>query len=171
MATAITSLAPSAWQIGTNDPIGVAQWYLDRYWNRQLPVDPVAIAQAAGVRVFQNPNLAPLSGCFYDEDGPVIEFNGREPLVRQRFTVAHELGHHALGHGPRFRDPSENFSLTAYDSKEVAANQFAAELLMPADVINHLIMKRKITDFDRLAALFNTSGVAMQFRLKNLGWL
>src|SRR4051794_14313051 len=30
---------------------------------------------------------------------PFIFLNGNQPVTRQRFTLAHELGHHRLGHG------------------------------------------------------------------------
>ncbi|MCG1041698.1 ImmA/IrrE family metallo-endopeptidase [Mycetohabitans sp. B8] len=99
---------------------------------------------------------------------PVIEFNASEPALRQRFTIAHELGHFALNHGPRFRDSTENFSLANDDLIEAEANKFAAELLMPAAVVNGLISKYDITDLDRLTGMFKTSTVAMKYCLKNL---
>lgn len=169
----IAALAPGNWQAsGSADPARIAQSYLEQYWDQTLPVDPVAIAKAAGVRVFMNPDMGRYSGYFYeDESGPAIEYNGRDSLVRQRFTIAHEFGHFALRHGPRPRDSAEAFSLTNYDPVETDANKFAAELLMPSAVVNGMIRMHDITDFERLAAMFNTSGVAMKFRLKNLGWL
>src|SRR5262245_5154712 len=61
---------------------------------------------------------------------------------RLRFTLAHEFGHLALRHHnrrfgdlsrdlTRFRDP-EGLAWDPGDPIEVEANQFAAELLMPA---------------------------------------
>ncbi|REE21194.1 uncharacterized protein DUF955 [Paraburkholderia sp. BL27I4N3] len=158
--------------LGSADPARIAQSFLEQYWNQELPVDPVAIAKAAGVRVFTNPDMGRYAGWFYvHEDVPTIEYNGRDPLVRQRFTIAHELGHFALAHGARPRDGAEAFSLTNYDPLEADANKFAAELLMPAAVVNGMIRMHDITDFERLSHMFNTSGVAMKYRLKNLGWL
>ncbi|WP_084084679.1 ImmA/IrrE family metallo-endopeptidase [Cupriavidus sp. USMAA2-4] len=158
-------------------PARAAQALLDRYWDRKLPVDPVAIARAAGARVVGEA-LGTLSGKFdvlegnsETPGGPVIAFNAFDPPVRQRFTIAHELGHFALRHGPRFRDSTQSFSLSNYDPIETAANKFAAELLMPATVVNGLITGRGISDFNTLAAMFNVSPAAMRFRLKNLGWL
>jgi len=137
-------------------------------------VDPVAIAHAAGVKVIGEA-LGTLAGKFEIVEGisggPVISYNVLDPTLRQRFTIAHELGHYALQHGARFRDSTQSFSLANYDPVEAAANKFAAELLMPAAVVNGLINKRNITDFNTLAQLFNVSSVAMKYRLKNLGWL
>ncbi|MBU9358787.1 ImmA/IrrE family metallo-endopeptidase [Burkholderia multivorans] len=167
------AFAPGNWQAsGSAEPARIAQSYLEQFWNQQLPVDPVAIAQAAQIRVFMNPEMGGLAGCYYEDNGvPTIEYNGNDPLVRQRFTIAHEVGHHALRHGPRFRDSTESFSLGNYDPVEAAANKFAAELLMPAAVVNAMIRAHDITNLEQLAAIFNTSSVAMKYRLKNLGWL
>lgn len=165
--------ATGAWHT-SDSPEVVAQSYLSRYWNQQLPVDPVAIAQAAGVRVYKNPDMAHYAGWFYEDNqtgAPIIEYNSNDPLVRQRFTIAHELAHFALKHGARPRDSAQAFSLSNYDPVEADANRFAAELLMPAAVVNGLIRTRDVTDPSILASMFNTSAVAMKYRLKNLGWL
>lgn len=159
-----------AWQAHSlfDRPARTAQAYLKSYWDQQFPVDPIAMANAAGVQVFANRSLNGLAGCFSFDDPlkPVIEFNASEPALRQRFTIAHELGHFALNHGPRFRDSTENFSLANDDLIEAEANNFAAELLMPAAVVNGLISKYDITDLDRLAGMFKNSTVAMKYCLK-----
>lgn len=161
-------------------PINTAQSLLSKYWNRALPVDPKVIAETCGVTVSglslgsdSESSHQDLSGSFDLEEGrkPIIRFNENESSVRQRFTIAHELGHYALSHGSAFRDSSKSFSLNNYDWKEVEANKFAAELLMPADAVKQLITVNDITELDRLAKKFHVSEVAMKFRLKNLGWL
>lgn len=150
----------------------IARSILDRYWDGKLPVDPVAIAHAAGVRVVTDTGNLKVSGKFDVIGGnPVISCNKDESYLRQRFTLAHELGHYFLQHGPRFRDSAENFSTLAYDPIETAANRFAAELLIPSSAVNMLIKKHKLTDFAQLADRFKVSQVAMKIRLTNLGWL
>jgi Zn-dependent peptidase ImmA (M78 family)/transcriptional regulator with XRE-family HTH domain len=62
-----------------------------------------------------------VSGCPPDED-PVVLLNAGTPGDRQRFTLAHELGHMVMHSVP---DPEQ----------EAQANRFAAELLMPAKQI------------------------------------
>ena len=43
-----------------------------------------------------------------NEETREIRINMYEPLVRQRFTIAHEIGHILLGHeGISYRDPNE----------------------------------------------------------------
>lgn len=55
------------------------------------------------------------------------------PLPRRRFTAAHELGH-AILHGGRIHVDEKIDAANIDDPQEREANQFAAELLMPADV-------------------------------------
>jgi len=72
---------------------------------------------------------------------PVIIVNENDTEERKRFTIAHELGHfllHSLSpqyidkHRIYFRDAD---SSTGEDIKEIQANQFAAELLMPTNLL------------------------------------
>lgn len=151
-----------------------AQYFLDSFWDGRLPVDPASIAQNAGITVLLDDSLAHdgLSGRFAKENGvPVIRCNPYDHPVRQRFTIAHELGHCALGHGAAYRDPATNFSANALNPEEVAANRFAAQLLMPADLIELKIKEQTPPTLNGLANLFGVSEIAMKYRLINLGWL
>ena len=148
----------------------MAAQVLKRYWNKELPVDPTAIARALKAQVVEDNLLGDISGQFsLDDDGAVIRFNPREPRVRQRFTIAHEIGHYVLAHGDNFRDPLRNFSASNYDPKEVGANRFAAALLMPEIAIEYWVMSQGVTDLSVLAEKFDVSEAAMKYRLKNMG--
>lgn len=132
----------------------------------RLPVDPKAIAEAVGLHVLELPQeRRDLSG---EIDGDRIYFNPNESLVRQRFTIAHELGHFMLNHGHSFRDPSLNFSWRN-GSHEVEANKFASELLMPEVAVRHFVVDKGVTDAQVLADRFGVSLAALRFRLINLG--
>ena len=150
---------------------------LSRYWDRRLPVDPFKLAAAWGARVealtesaFNNDGL---SGLAVIKNGvPRIYFDSTEHYNRQRFTVAHELAHHVLGHtkdGEFHRDSVGNYSTGIRDYREIEANQFAAELLMPEDAIRQLVSREGIDSTLRLANIFNVSEAAMHWRLKVLG--
>lgn len=155
-------------------PVRQARAALDQYWNRQIPVDPAQIAQAAGAKVYADQDMLfqDLSGCFDIENGtPTIRFNPGDAPVRQRFTIAHELGHMFLQHGHSFRDNANNYNSGTALLRERDANSFAAELLMPKEVLDWLLFKENITDVQELARLLNVSGAAMHYRLKNLGFL
>ncbi len=153
-------------------PTTKAKEILTKYWDKTIPIDPIKLARAAGVTVKAVPNLS-TSGEFKKcmVEGPLIQYRSTESDVRQRFTIAHELGHFVLGHGGAYRDNPDNFSLANHDPLEVSANRFAAELLMPEDVLNYLVIKRGINGIAKLADMLQVSQVAMQYRLKNLGWI
>jgi Zn-dependent peptidase ImmA (M78 family) len=74
-----------------------------------------------------------VSGIQAIEDGTsFIAYNVTQHQHRQRFSVAHEIGHFVLGHtAPKNFDyePGNN------DSYETEAFSFAAELLMPLNMI------------------------------------
>lgn len=106
--------------------------------------------------------------------GAVIRYSTTESPVRQRFTIAHEIGHFALGHlnsaGKMFRDTPENFSNGAAP-EERQANAFAAQLLMPEKVVKFAVNERGFNTLKSLANVFDVSEVAMKYRLVNLGLL
>ena len=56
--------------------------------------------------------------------------NGDQPVQRQRFTLAHELGHHRLGHAAVV-DGVEEVDGKSDDPLEQQANAFAGEFLAP----------------------------------------
>ncbi len=70
-----------------------------------------------------------LAGLYQMREGiPMILVNSSVHPVRARFTLAHEHGHHRLGHGAAVDRVIDN---TSRDPLEVDANRFAAELLLP----------------------------------------
>lgn len=143
------------------------------YWSgRSIPVDPVEIARSMGVTVRPGnaSELNKASGWYRNNGIPTIIYNTAESKVRQRFTIAHELGHHVLDHGPRPRDTISAFE-DPYDPYEIEANQFAAELLMPDFALKILIEKKNVTSLKSLATAFNVSEHAMYIRLKKLGYI
>jgi Zn-dependent peptidase ImmA (M78 family) len=148
---------------------------LDTYWDGKLPVDVKKIASSMGICVVPSTGMD-VSGVIQISDGsPVIKYNPTEASARQRFTIAHEIGHFALGHlegsSKMFRDPASNFSSGANKPEERDANVFAARLLMPAKVVRYAVNEKKIRSIERLAEVFGVSQVAMKYRLINLGIL
>jgi Zn-dependent peptidase ImmA (M78 family) len=95
-----------------------------------------------------------------------IYVNVGQALTRQRFTVAHEIGHLILHEpGRAFRD---TWSSTDTNIAEVQANNFAANLLMPSWMVNALASGG--TYVESLADKFRVSPEAMRYRLQNLGY-
>ena len=117
----------------------------------------------------------------------VISINEFEPDYRQRFTIAHELGHIILGHegiSYRFSDVSK-YKNTIDRMNEVSANKFAAELIMPENLVKKVLLhsinelnysiyqKFDENDINQLTDISaNKMGVSTQafnYRIKNLG--
>lgn len=134
-----------------------------------LPVDLEEIASQWGIRVasFDGHPSDGASGQFvrHDETG-TIYINRTRSHTHQRFTLAHELGHFFLEHPSAARDTKAQ--LTKRDPMEMAANQFAAELLMPADAVHNAVMSA--TPSYEMARMFGVSEEAVGYRLRNLGY-
>ena len=89
------------------------------------------------------------------------------PPLRQRFTLAHELGHVRLGHDLGGRvDTYATMHGHRTSAPEVQANNFASEFLMPKAAICQLVPEGTDVDLEqvvRLAAGFGVSPLAMLF--------
>jgi len=148
---------------------------LERYWHGTVPVDPAGIARAMGIIVRgENPAVMPSklgndSGYYEKMEGnsPLILFNTMDNAVRQRYAIAHALGHHVLDHGQVFKDNPQSFNVYNFSNEEIEANAFAAALLMPRRYVE--IIVDRVTDVVRLAETFGVSQVAMAYRSKQLG--
>lgn len=83
---------------------------------------------------------------------------------RARFTVMHELGHGLLGHRRTINRSGIDRVPKVYEDSEWQANQFAAEFLMPLEVIQSLGLS---TAFN-IEMHFNVSSQAATLRVKQL---
>ena len=144
-------------------------------------VDPIAKANELGILVQADDIYSPMldsgeSGMIIkDGDTISIYYSINESIERQRFTIAHELGHYASGHlvgnTTMFRDGTKSYSRDNYDIQEYEANNYAAELLMPKYKVDFIIEQEGISDIREMAQIFKVSPTAMMIRLKNLGWV
>jgi Zn-dependent peptidase ImmA (M78 family) len=139
------------------------------YWKLGLnPIpDLTDTLEERGIKVFQSPALHDhkFDGLAAHVDGaPVVVLGKDWPGDRQRFTLAHELGHLVLK--DRLRKSLD---------KEVAANRFAGAFLVPhSEVRKELGLKRTWLEPKELAVLKSTYGLSMQgwmHRAKDLGIL
>ena len=160
-------------EISARRPALAAQELLKESGETTPPIDVKVLAEECGVLVLPFPFEDDLSGLVVEHDGgAVIGVNSEQAEVRQRFSVAHELGHYLMGHHERFhidlgRGDSDG-TPPGYDwMSERAANDFAADLLMPAGMIHRFDDGELSTS--ELAQLFNVSDLAMGYRLANLG--
>lgn len=150
-------------------------WSTVAHFRSSLPVDVKGLALALGIQVreaFLKSNVSGLikklpSGQFE------IEVNATHPETRQRFTIAHEIGHYVLhrslmGDGNvddcAYRSDGSFVNNTIGPFEETEANKFAANLLMPMEQINKL-RESGITDPSKLAQKLNVSEAAIKIRL------
>lgn len=176
---------------------------------RTLTVDPHAPLPCAVSLIESQLDLdvviarlpAGCSGFYLPRPGrSLIAVNGTHAVVRQRFTIAHEAGHHVLRHGaaPRvltvpiaetpasnadapLAEPSSPALRRSTDARERAANAFAAEFLCPASAVRTFFdLRDDVTvaadgiDFDdvvRLSAAYGISAAAVLARLETAGAL
>jgi Zn-dependent peptidase ImmA (M78 family) len=102
------------------------------------PAPPLAdllttVERTAGVPVMVRPMPDDVAGAYWhDGDRRLIHVNGTQVHVRQRFTLAHELGHVWCGHDGHVPvDTITTISGRPTNPIEIEANSFAAEFLVP----------------------------------------
>lgn len=152
-----------------------------RRHNYTPPIDVRRVANDLGIEV-QEQDLEPQISGLLVRNGSraIIAINERHHRNRQRFSIAHEIGHFCLHQTqPVFIDAApvafhrDEVSSTGLDPLERQANAFAAALLMPEDSIRTLVNGEPVDAFDeialqRLAAHFEVSTQALTIRLINL---
>lgn len=98
-------------------------------------VDPYVVCEALGISVWTTELPPTVSGMILKEkkEDAEILIASQEPEPRQRFTLAHELGHF-IERTNLSRDPEFSFRdsrSTKYTLHEFFADEFAGALLMP----------------------------------------
>jgi hypothetical protein len=150
-----------------------AREVISRFQN-EAPVNVTGIAEALGLSVWESDAELPegVSGKLFKDpfnggvEGFSIIVRESDPYVRRRFTVAHEIAHFVL-HRDQVGDSladDELYRSGLSTRQEAQANRFAADILMPRNLINRYI-KRWGIDAEALASEFKVSAAAMRIRL------
>jgi Zn-dependent peptidase ImmA (M78 family)/DNA-binding XRE family transcriptional regulator len=139
-----------AWQLGSNP----------------IP-DLIDTLEERGIKIFRSHALHgnKFDGLAARVNGTPVIVVGRDwPGDRQRFTLAHELGHMALAG-----------RLAEHLDEELAANRFAGAFLAPAsEVVKELGYQRKRLEPAELCVLKSAYGLSMQgwlYRARDMGVL
>ena len=105
--------------------------------------------------------------CWRDGDAAVLWVNGTENRPRQRFTLAHELGHARLRHDGRVQqDTFATLSGKSTSPREIEANAFAAEFLVPkVTVCDAFDREPGLDELVVFAAGFGVSAIMALIRL------
>lgn len=139
-----------------------------------LDVEAIAFDQGVEVR------YEPLNGCEATLVGygnqAIATIRKASVRGRERFSIAHEVGHWLLHRGRSFRcrvdDIVQNYSSEIVFEKE--ADEFASSLLMPTSILRPIIKsisKPTLQDLQRIANDFDVSLQAMSIRLATLDTL
>lgn len=148
------------------------------------PIPIFDIVTSIGLQLMEYNLGNETSGVLVIENGKgAIGYNPKDPFVRKRFTVAHELGHYMF-HRKENELFVDNFFLMKFRKnnsyskqeylQEQEANAFAAALLMPQFFIEQEMKKDEYQNLHetdlitKLARRFEVSVPGMTYRLTNL---
>lgn len=155
----------------------IREYWADEKQNVKFPIDPFAIARSMGIEIeFRTGLPDDVSGLMIQEeagDRVLAVINADHHFNRQRFTMAHELGHYTA---IKLANPNSTIGLVerrdelagaGTDPVEIDANSFAADLLMPEAAVRLWAWRGKTRE--ALAKDFGVSLSAMGYRLNKLG--
>ena len=165
-------------------PTAQARAPLEALGIRTPPIPLDKVGEHLGAKIRRAPLDDELSGVIFIRDNiPIIGINAIHHPNRQRFTLAHELGHLVLHKNfiTNMVHVDKNFPFLLRDSKaatgtdriEIEANQFAAELLMPEMMVLRELESYKLDIDDEillneLGIKFLVSKQAMSYRIQNI---
>lgn len=140
------------------------------------PIDVIGIANYHGIKVYKANFTGIYEKALYgfirrSGDDVEIYVNAADAYYRQRFTIAHELGHYFCH---EYINDIENLEYVdlrsdASSPEEVQANKFASELLMPDDLVKNEYGKLLFPTISELSRIFHASKPAMTIKLRQLG--
>jgi Zn-dependent peptidase ImmA (M78 family) len=159
----------------------VVESLLQKHRIRSAPVPIWEIAKAEGAQIVIKEFNNEVSGLLVrTKTASIIAVEKRQPMARQRFTAAHELGHLLL-HANREVRVDTQFrvymrsleSSKAQDIEEIESNAFAASLLMPepfiqSDICGLVLDIEDTKQVHALAERYEVSNHAITLRLVNL---
>lgn len=143
------------------------------------PTDLRTLCDREGIVCIEKPLDDELSGMSFVRNGQrFVVVNASHHEKRRRFTMAHEIGHHILHSGYLAQNVHvdrtvlrrDELSAEGVDLKEIGANAFAAELLMPRSQMlrySNLDLADE-TSVSAVAQRFGVSATALTYRLSNL---
>lgn len=149
------------------EPEALAQEFLQEYFYQEqtvIPINPFQMLTDHGVPfVFRS--FEKYEGVYIpardNEDVAVVGINLKRPITRQRYTAAHELCHHIKDSRKSYIvcDAGSNAAIETY------AEKFAAELLMPTDLLAQQIahyQKNGYVTFEDVLLIAHFFGVSFR---------
>ena len=140
------------------------------------PVNPFDLCSTLNVEV-RFADIASMEGMLARNPRLTVIVSSARPPGRQAFTCAHELGHLVLDHASTVDQACEltesGLALSQADHEEVAADQFAAFLLMPKTAVTAALRDRGLdpttcdpADLFALASVFGVGWITLIAHLR-----
>lgn len=135
---------------------------------RMIPLDVRSLAEVLGLVLDARPMEEHMSGFLEKLNGRwTLGVNSLHHRNRQRFTIAHEIGHYFLHRDhSSFKDGLLFRKGNDYSPHEREANVFASLLLMPEVEFKRALMD---DDLPAVAEMFGVSQQAAKFRRDYIG--
>lgn len=160
------------------------QWRVISAARKEVPVDVEGIPEKLGIQYRKAFLPRDISGML-ERLGDTFQITvaANDPHTRQRFTLAHELGHYMLhrkliGAGLdddrayRSTEVGKYHNISVGRREETQANRFAANLLMPLELIarewNAFNRDNSPKTVEEMATLFQVSKQSMDIRLESM---
>ena len=141
----------------------VARRVVRAFGLRAPPVPVEEVVANLGVRVERRPTPGWDGALVSTHSPPIVWVNGDQRATRQRYAIAHELGHLLMHPTGVYRDAT----FASGSEQERDANEFALELLIPLWMLEPIITSRRLTTL-QVSAMFNVSPGAMGSQLEKL---
>lgn len=165
----------------SDDPRVAAEKVVSDFAVRSAPVPVDRVARSLGAILRFSPLDDELSGMIHIKDGvPIIGVNSLHHPHRQRFTIAHEIGHLVLHRHLITASVHVDkafpvlmrgvTSALGTDPVEIEANAFASQLLIPQFLLEQVPLAASFdidddTPMEELAKRFRVSRKVVEFRL------
>jgi Zn-dependent peptidase ImmA (M78 family) len=150
-------------------------------FKESAPVDVNGLAKALGINFSVTRMDEHLFGAIRKTGGDRYEIaiSDADSEHRQRFTMAHLLGHYywhrEMVDDVLYLDRNYNsafcggrWNAAIGPSERTTANRFAVETLMPAALVKRIVREKNTDDPKTIAAALNVSTPIMEIRLKSL---
>lgn len=159
-----------AWPVDLSHmrPEDAAEWVVARYGDGAMPILPERIAKQMGIKVLA---LAEedRSSAYAGPDGQLrIVVDLKDSAYRQRFAIAHALGHIVLRHDNPPLEVWNSFANDAPDPRDRAANLFAASLLVPTEKLRWCVTSGWMRNVDQIVKTLWVPRGLLDFRYAQL---
>ncbi len=145
--------------------VRAARGILDKHGGKPLvaPINIELIARGCGFSVVRIHSAGDELSGLVSPRHKLIGVNGNHHAHRQRFTVAHEIGHILLNHPPESRCTAKQIGECNRE-----ADVCASELLIPTQLLTPHLFQMRATAAGTLSKLFAVSEEAMVLKMQHI---